>query len=108
MNWRTFWRKPSSNPYVTREQQAHFIRLIANTAEFVPIIQLVRECRDSNDDKFLEIALNGQADLIITGKHPGEWQPVLASSKESLMWAERLYSCYMFPIHLWRQVRRFQ
>ena len=28
---------------------------------------LVRECRDPKDDKFLELALNGRADLIITG-----------------------------------------
>jgi putative PIN family toxin of toxin-antitoxin system len=33
----------------------------------VPIIQVVRECRDPKDDKFLELALNGRADLIITG-----------------------------------------
>ena len=36
-------------------------------AEFVPVIQLVRECRDPKDDKFLEVALNGRADVIITG-----------------------------------------
>jgi len=33
----------------------------------VPIIQLIRECRDPKDDKFLELALNGRADVIITG-----------------------------------------
>ena len=26
----------------------------------------VRECRDPKDDKFLEVALNGKADLILT------------------------------------------
>jgi uncharacterized protein len=36
-------------------------------AEFVPIIQLIRECRDPDDDKFLEVALNGSADVIVTG-----------------------------------------
>jgi uncharacterized protein len=35
--------------------------------EFVPIIQTVRECRDPDDDKILELALNGRADVIITG-----------------------------------------
>jgi putative PIN family toxin of toxin-antitoxin system len=53
--------------YVTIEQRLRFIRLIANVAEFVPIIHKVRECRDRNDDKFLEVALNGRADVIITG-----------------------------------------
>jgi uncharacterized protein len=27
----------------------------------------VRECRDPKDDRFLEVALNGRADVIITG-----------------------------------------
>jgi putative PIN family toxin of toxin-antitoxin system len=36
-------------------------------AEFVPIVQLIRECRDPKDDKFLEVALNGRAEAIITG-----------------------------------------
>jgi hypothetical protein len=41
--------------------------LIAHTAEFVPIIHPIRECRDSKDDKFLEVALNGRAEVIVTG-----------------------------------------
>lgn|SRR5690349_29015 len=53
--------------YVTVEQRMQFIRLIARIAEFVPIIQRVRECRDPKDDKFLEVALNGRADVIVTG-----------------------------------------
>ena len=53
--------------YASLEQRIQFIRLIANTAEFVPIIHPVRECRDPKDDKFLEVALNGRADVIITG-----------------------------------------
>jgi putative PIN family toxin of toxin-antitoxin system len=53
--------------YVSLEQRLQFISLIANTAEFVPIIRPVRECRDPKDDKFLEVAANGRADLIITG-----------------------------------------
>jgi len=53
--------------YVTVEQRVQFIRLIARIAEFVPTIQRVRECRDPTDDKFLEVALNGRADVIVTG-----------------------------------------
>jgi putative PIN family toxin of toxin-antitoxin system len=53
--------------YVTIEQRLQFIRLIAHTARFVPIVRAVRECRDPKDDKFLEVALNGRADVIITG-----------------------------------------
>lgn len=53
--------------YVSREERTLFLAQLGSVAEFVPIIQLVRECRDSKDDKFLEVALNGRADLIITG-----------------------------------------
>ena len=44
-----------------------FLGQLGAVAEFVPIVQLIRECRDPKDDKFLEVALNGKADLIITG-----------------------------------------
>jgi predicted nucleic acid-binding protein len=30
-------------------------------------VYTVRECRDPEDDKFLEVALGGKADLILTG-----------------------------------------
>lgn len=53
--------------YVSREERQKFLGQLASTAEFVPIIQLVRECRDPRDDRFLEVALNGRADVIITG-----------------------------------------
>jgi uncharacterized protein len=49
------------------EERMLFLGQLRSTAEFVPIIQLVRECRDPRDDKFLEVALNGRADMIITG-----------------------------------------
>ena len=35
--------------------------------EIVEVVQQVRACRDPDDDKFLEAALAGRADLIITG-----------------------------------------
>jgi len=53
--------------YVSLENRKQFIRELRRVAELVPIIQIVRECRDPSDDKFLEVALNGRADLIITG-----------------------------------------
>jgi putative PIN family toxin of toxin-antitoxin system len=52
---------------VSREERALFLAQLSAAAEFVAIIQLVRECRDPKDDMFLEVALNGRADVIITG-----------------------------------------
>ncbi|MGC1451358.1 MAG: putative toxin-antitoxin system toxin component, PIN family [Candidatus Sulfotelmatobacter sp.] len=53
--------------YVSRRERELVLAQIGSTAEFVPILRLVRECRDPKDDKFLEVALNGRANGIITG-----------------------------------------
>ena len=59
--------RPKLDPYVTVQQRQEFLLELGGVAAWVTIVQLVRECRDSKDDKFLEVALNGQADAIITG-----------------------------------------
>ena len=51
------------NRYISREDRQDFLRQLASTAEFVPIAHSVRECCDPEDDKFLEVALSGKADL---------------------------------------------
>jgi putative PIN family toxin of toxin-antitoxin system len=38
-----------------------------SSAELVTILESVTGCRDPNDDKFLELAVNGRADVIISG-----------------------------------------
>jgi len=53
--------------YVSLEDRKQFLRLYGRIAEFVPIIYPVRECRDPDDDRFLEVALNGRANAILTG-----------------------------------------
>ena len=36
------------------------------TVEIVEVVQVVRACRDPKDDKFLEVAVNGRADVIVS------------------------------------------
>ena len=36
-------------------------------AELVTITERIAACRDPTDDKFFELALNGHADLIVSG-----------------------------------------
>src|SRR5579863_9640873 len=50
--------------YASHAERQDFLAQLASAAEFVPIVASVRECRDPNDDKFLEVALNGRANLI--------------------------------------------
>ena len=37
------------------------------TAQVIDIEETVQACRDPKDDKFLEIAVNGGADVVVTG-----------------------------------------
>jgi uncharacterized protein len=53
--------------YLGSEGRVTFLAQLESVAEMVPTVQIVRECRDPKDDKFLEVALNGRADVIITG-----------------------------------------
>ncbi|HYA23397.1 MAG TPA: putative toxin-antitoxin system toxin component, PIN family [Terriglobales bacterium] len=55
------------DPYIARRDREQFVRELCTIGEFVPIIQLVRDCPDPSDNKFLEVALNGRADPILTG-----------------------------------------
>jgi len=52
--------------YISIEDRQEFLRMVGRIGEMVPITFTVRACRDPKDDKFLELALNGSADLIIS------------------------------------------
>jgi len=53
--------------YSSIEARTLFLVQLKRASESVRILQAVRECRDPKDDKFLEVALNGSADVILTG-----------------------------------------
>ncbi len=53
--------------YSSIEARTLFLVQLKRASESVRILQDVRECRDPKDDKVLEVALNGRADLIVTG-----------------------------------------
>jgi putative PIN family toxin of toxin-antitoxin system len=55
------------DPYLSIADRQEFIRLLGRIAEMLPIVRVVRACRDPRDDKFLEVAVNGRADLVVTG-----------------------------------------
>lgn len=50
--------------------EAHFrdwLHKLMTAAELVEITERIAACRDPKDDKFLELAVNGRADLIVSG-----------------------------------------
>ena len=59
--------RPKFDAYVRLEDRQQFFRLLGRIAEMVPVVHTIRACRDARDDKFLELAVNGESDLIVTG-----------------------------------------
>ena len=53
--------------HATLEVREEFLRDLMLDVEMVPIIERVQACRDPEDDKILELAVNGNADYIVTG-----------------------------------------
>lgn len=53
--------------YLSTQQRQDYLRLLLRTVDMVKVAHVVRLCRDPGDDKFLELALSGAADLILTG-----------------------------------------
>lgn len=59
--------RPKFDRYAPRLVRIKLFVEFAETLEIVEIQDRVTECRDPKDDKFLELALSGRADLILTG-----------------------------------------
>ena len=53
--------------YVSRQQREALLMRLAPLVEIVAILQSFQASRDPKDDKFLEVAVNGRADVIVTG-----------------------------------------
>lgn len=53
--------------YVSREQREALLMRLAPLVEIVTILQTFHASRDPKDDKFLDVAVNGRADVIVTG-----------------------------------------
>ena len=58
---------PKFDRYVSRPRREALLDRLAPIVEIVEIVQQVRACRDPKDDKFLGLAVNGQANVIVTG-----------------------------------------
>ncbi len=53
--------------YLTLEERNIFLFKLANDSPSIEIQEEIQACRDVKDDKFLELAVNGNADVIVTG-----------------------------------------
>jgi len=53
--------------YIDRELREEFLNKYKEILVFIEIVTKIRECRDHKDNKFLELALDGNAEIIISG-----------------------------------------
>jgi putative PIN family toxin of toxin-antitoxin system len=75
--------RPAFAKYITAEERLEFLAVLLREAELVEVTIHVRRCRDPGDDKFLELAVSGQAACVVTGDqdllvlHPFEGIPIV-------------------------------
>ena len=75
--------RPKFDRYITMAERQHFLRLLGRIVEMPPITNRFDECRDPDDNKFLDLAVSGKASAIVTGDtdllalHPFKNIPIL-------------------------------
>ncbi len=55
------------NAYVSIQDREEFLRMLGRIVGMVTILHAVHDCRDQKDNQILEVAVNGQAQVIVTG-----------------------------------------
>lgn len=79
--------------YLTLEERQQFISLLARIVELPAISHRFSDCKDPKDNKFLDLAVSGSANVIITGDrdllilHPFHDIPIL-SPTDYLAWVD--------------------
>ena len=59
--------RPRFERYLQESRRLEFLQHLEQEAELVTITHRITACRDPKDDKFLELAVSGNASHIITG-----------------------------------------
>ncbi|HRF97685.1 MAG TPA: putative toxin-antitoxin system toxin component, PIN family, partial [Aggregatilineales bacterium] len=72
--------------YVIEKERIDFVNEFIGQATLIQVTHVVTVCRDAKDNKFLELALSGNATKIITGDpdllvlHPFQTIPIITAS----------------------------
>ncbi|MBY0493574.1 MAG: putative toxin-antitoxin system toxin component, PIN family [Cyanobacteria bacterium] len=59
--------QPKLDKYASRVTRQAMLDRVLPLLTMVSVAQIVQACRDPKDDKFLEAAVNGSADVIVSG-----------------------------------------
>jgi putative PIN family toxin of toxin-antitoxin system len=59
--------RPKFDRYLSLVRRQRFLAEFRAAAELVSILELINDCRDTKDNKYLDVAINGLASVLITG-----------------------------------------
>jgi putative PIN family toxin of toxin-antitoxin system len=62
-----FGRSKKFDKYLSLSARTRFLNDLLESVKIIEITETINVCRDPKDNKFLELAINGKADYIITG-----------------------------------------
>ncbi len=79
--------RPRFERYASLAERETFLEMFVSRAEFIEISETIVACRDPKDDQYLSLAVNGDAECIVTGDedllvlHPFRSIPILTARK---------------------------
>jgi uncharacterized protein len=59
--------RPKFDKYVLPSKRVEFLQDLAETVKFIEVTAQILECRDPKDNQYLELAVSGNAECIVTG-----------------------------------------
>jgi uncharacterized protein len=59
--------RPKFDKYLTKSERLQFISLFVETVIMIEVTETITDCRDPKDNKFLELAVSGNATHIVSG-----------------------------------------
>lgn len=63
----TVLRRSRFDRYIAEDERLQFLAAFVQDAMLVEVTEVVTDCRDAKDNKFLELAVSGDATCIISG-----------------------------------------
>jgi uncharacterized protein len=75
--------RPKFERYISEDERLQFLAKFIRDSTVVEVTQVITDCRDAKDNKFLELAVSGSAKCIVSGDadllvlHPFRGMPIV-------------------------------
>lgn len=83
--------KNKFDKYISNQDRQEFLSVIKSNSQFIEVTTQITACRDPDDNKFLELALDADAEFLLTGdkdllalKSLAEYQKLIISPSQFL------------------------